>query len=419
MRIPSARQRHGAVPDAVHTESEERHRARAQAQHRSRHQRQSGRRSESRRGDPRAHRRVAREDHPLAHRHGAGERVSPALPGELPRARRQGRRIRADQRRAAATRHHLQRLRDSRQGSGRAAPVPRHAERFGAAGAAPALRRRKAQAEGVVVQLRPNELEGQLSRSLLPAYAIHGDEPLLAMEAGDAVRAAARRAGYTEREVLEPGRGFDWSEFTHATGSLSLFATKRIVELRLPTGKPGPQGGAAIAQYLERPSTDLLLLLTLPRLDRSGQGSPWFSTLARAGAIVEIWPMDRSRLPAWIAERLARQKQSASREVLEFLAERVEGNLLAAHQELQKLTLLAPQGELSMDTVQQAVASVARYDPNGAAEALLAGDTARYVRIIEGLHGEGEQPTFVLYVLTSVLFVLQGAVKGSPVDPLF
>src|SRR5205809_7459512 len=128
------------------------------------------------------------------------------------------------------------------------------------------------------MQLRAAELESQLKKSLLAAYAIHGDEPLLAMEAADAVRSAARRAGFSEREVLEPGRGFDWSEFTHATGSLSLFATKKIVELRLANGKPGPQGGVAIAQYLERPSTDLVLLVTLPRLDRSGQGSPWFGT---------------------------------------------------------------------------------------------------------------------------------------------
>src|SRR3954462_3172146 len=314
MRIPSARQRHGAVPDAVHTESEERHRARAQAQHRSQHQRQSGRRSESRRGDPRAHRRVAREDHPLAHRHGAGERVSPALPGELPRARRQGRRIRADERRAAAARHHLQRLRDSGQGSGRAASFPRHAERPGAAGAAPALRRRKAEAQGAVVQLRPNELEGQLSRSLLPAYAIHGDEPLLAMEAADAVRATARRAGFSEREVLEPGRGFDWSEFAHATGSLSLFATKKIVELRLPNGKPGTQGGEALTAYCENPNPDHLLLVTLPRLDRTGQGSAWFNALARLGAVVDVYALDRARLAGWLGDRLARQKQRASRE---------------------------------------------------------------------------------------------------------
>src|SRR5919198_6492618 len=146
------------------------------------------------------------------------------------------------------------------------------------------------------MQLRSGELDAQLKRSLLPAYVIHGDEPLLAMEAADAVRAAARRAGYAEREVLEPGRGYDWSEFTHAMGSLSLFAAKKLVELRLPSGKPGPQGAAAIAAYCERPDPEQLLLVTLPRLDRASQSSPWFNALARIGAVVDIWPVDRPRL---------------------------------------------------------------------------------------------------------------------------
>src|SRR3954466_15819383 len=257
------------------------------------------------------------------------------------------------------------------------------------------------------MQLRAAELDAQLKKSLLPLYAIHGDEPLLAMEAADAVRAAARRAGFAEREVLEPGRGFDWSEFTHATGSLSLFADKKLVELRIPNGKPGTQGSEAITSYCEKPNPDQLLLVTLPRLDRSGQGSAWFNALARLGAIVDVWPLDRARLPAWISERLSRQKQRAPREVLEFLAERVEGNLLAAHQEIQKLALLAPEGELSLDTVEEAVTSVARYDPYDAAEALVSGDLERYVRVIEGLRAEGEAPTFVLFVVSGALFALQ------------
>jgi DNA polymerase-3 subunit delta len=187
---------------------------------------------------------------------------------------------------------------------------------------------------------------------------------------------------------------------------MSLFAEKKLVELRLPTGKPGPQGGAAIAACCEKPNPDQLLLVTLPRLDRTGQGAAWFNALARLGAVVDIWPLDRARLPAWIAERLARQKQRAPREVLEFLAERVEGNLLAAHQEIQKLALLAPEGELALQTVEEAVASVARYDPYDAAEALVSGDIARYIRVIEGLRGEGEPPTYVLFVVSSALFAL-------------
>lgn len=269
------------------------------------------------------------------------------------------------------------------------------------------------------MQLRANELEAQLRKSLLPAYVIHGDEPLLAMEAADAVRAAARRGGFTEREVIEPGRGFDWSEFTHATASLSLFASKKILELRLPGGKPGTPGAAAIVDYCERPNPDELLLVTLPRLDRTSQGSAWFNALARLGAVVDVWPLERARLPAWIGERLARQKQRAPREVLAFLAERVEGNLLAAHQELQKLALLAPEGELSLDTVQQAVASVARYDPYDAAEALIGGDLARYARVVEGLRAEGEPPTFVLFVLSSGLFALHDVQQGASADRIF
>jgi DNA polymerase-3 subunit delta len=269
------------------------------------------------------------------------------------------------------------------------------------------------------MQLRAEQLHNHLAKSLAALYAIHGDEPLLALEAADAVRATARKQGFSERAVLEPGRHFDWSEFTHAAASLSLFAEKKLIELRLAGGKPGLQGAAAIADYCGRPSADIVLLLSVPRLDRNTQNSDWFRALAQAGVVVDIYPVERQRLPAWIAERLARQRQSAPREVLEFLADRVEGNLLAAHQEVQKLALLAPEGELHMETVNEAVASVARYDPYVAAEALLAQGPERYVRVIEGLRAEGEQPTFVLFVLSSVLFVLHGLARGGVADGLF
>ena len=270
-----------------------------------------------------------------------------------------------------------------------------------------------------MTQLRASELEASLARALAPCYAIHGDEPLIALEAAAAVRAAARQRGFAEREVLDAGRGFDWSEFAHAAGSLSLFATKKLVELRLPGGKPGTQGAAALGAYLENPSPDTLLLVTLPRLDRAGQNSPWFAALGAKGVVVDVWPIDRPRLPAWIGERLARQKQRAPREVLEFLAGRVEGNLLAAHQEIQKLALLAPEGELSLEMVQQAVASVARYDPYDAAEALLAGDTARYARVIDGLRGEGEAQPFVVFALMNGLLALQAVQRGGAAERVF
>jgi DNA polymerase-3 subunit delta len=269
------------------------------------------------------------------------------------------------------------------------------------------------------MQLRAGDLDAHLARTLAPVYAVHGDEPLLALEAADAVRAAARKRGFSEREVFEAGRGFDWSSFRGSLGSLSLFATKKVVELRLPNGKPGTQGGEALAAYCAQPAADLLLLISLPRVDRTTQNAAWFRAVVDAGVLVDVWPLERARLPAWIAERLGRQGQRAPREVLEFLAARVEGNLLAAHQEVQKLALLAAPGELALSAVEDAVADVARYNPQDAAEALLAGDTGRYVRIIEGLRGEGEAPTFVLFVLSNALFVLQSAHANGSIDAAF
>ena len=252
-----------------------------------------------------------------------------------------------------------------------------------------------------------DQLPGQLAKSLSPVYAILGDEALLILEAADAVRAAARKQGFAEREVYEPGRSFDWSELAHAGASLSLFGGRKIVELRLASGKPAAQAADAIVKWCGAPNPETLLLLTMPRPEGAGWWeAPWFLALNKAGVIVEVQPVPRAALPAWLAQRLARQKQSASPEALEYLADRVEGNLLAAHQELQKLALLAPEGELSVETVREAVADVARYDTFVAAEALAGGDTARYLRVLDGLRGEGEATTHLLFTISNVLFVL-------------
>lgn len=251
------------------------------------------------------------------------------------------------------------------------------------------------------------QLPGQLAKNLAPVYAMLGDEPLLVLEAADAVRAAARAKGFAEREVFEPGRSFDWSELAHAGASLSLFGGRKIVELRLSSGKPGAQANDAIVAWCARPNPETLLLVTMPRPEGGGWWeAPWFLALDRAGVIVEVQPVARAALPAWLEKRLARQKQSAPREVLDYLADHVEGNLLAAHQEVQKLALLAPEGELGMDVVRGAVADVARFDTYVAAEALLAGDTARYLRVLDGLRGEGESTTYLLFTISSALFAL-------------
>ncbi|MCG6954043.1 MAG: DNA polymerase III subunit delta [Betaproteobacteria bacterium] len=270
--------------------------------------------------------------------------------------------------------------------------------------------------------LRAEQLEAHLAKTLAALYVIHGDEPLLALEAADAIRAAARRTGHAEREVLQVERGFDWSALTHAGASLSLFGGAKIVELRIPSGKPGSEGAGAIVEYCTRAAPEILTIVTLPRLDRASQSSAWFRALADAGTVIDVFPIERARLPAWIGARLARQGQRAASEVLEFIAERVEGNLLAAHQEIQKLALLAPRGTLSLEAVRESVTNVARYDAFDASTALLAGDTARYARVIAGLHNEGEAPTLVLWAIAEDLRALarvqDGVRAGRPLDQL-
>lgn len=273
------------------------------------------------------------------------------------------------------------------------------------------------------MQLRAEQLEAHLKKSLAPLYVVHGDEPLLAIEAADAIRTAARAKGYTERDLFIAERYFDWGELLQAGASLSLFGGRKIVELRIPTGKPGTEGGKAIERYAGDLNPECLTLVSLPRLDKAGQNSAWFTTLAGAGVVIDLWKVERARLPEWIGQRLARGGQRAGREVLEFLADRVEGNLLAAHQEVQKLALLLPAGDLSLGDVQAAVSNVARYDVQGLAEALLTGDLARYVRVLEGLRGEGEAPTFVLWAvseeLRAVSRILAGLSAGRQVEQLF
>ena len=270
------------------------------------------------------------------------------------------------------------------------------------------------------MQFRAEQLESQLARNLAATYLIHGDEPLLALEAADAVRAAARKRGYDEREVLVAGRGFDWGDLLNAGANLSLFGGRKILELRIPGGKPGVEGGNAIVRYCARPNPDNLLMVTMPRPEGPYWKAPWFTALSASGAVVEVQNVELARLPDWLRSRLARNGQNADPEAMEYLVDRVEGNLLAAHQEIQKLALLAPRGELDLDTVRNAVATVARFDPFVASDALLAGDMKRYVRAMDGLRGEGESPVYVLAILGSDLQTLsrvQGLVaEGRTID---
>ena len=273
------------------------------------------------------------------------------------------------------------------------------------------------------MQLRAEELERHLSRSLAALYIIHGDEPLQSLEAADAIRAAAREKGYAERDVLTVERGFDWNQLLVSGASLSLFSPKKLIELRIPGGKPGAEGAAAIVQFCSEPAPDVLTIVTLPRLDRRAQDAAWFKALTREGALINTFQVERAQLPQWIAARLARQKQTADRETLQVLADSVEGNLLAAHQEIQKLGLLFPPGELAFEPVCSAVLNVARYDAFKLNEAMLAGDKARLARMLDGLKSEGEAPPKILWVLAeeirAVAKVQAGIAQGEDLQQLY
>jgi DNA polymerase III subunit delta len=256
------------------------------------------------------------------------------------------------------------------------------------------------------MQLRPQELEAHLARALAPLYVVHGDEPLGAIEAADAIRAAARRQGCEEREVFIVEQHFRWDTFVAADANLGLFASRKLIDVRIPSGKPGAEGGAALERHARNLSPDNVTLISLPRLDRATQSSAWFEALAERGVTVAVAPIERNALPRWIAERLSRNRQQASADTLAFLAERCEGNLLAARQEIEKLALLLPAGTLAHDDVERAVANVARYDIQELSEAWLSGDAPRMLRIVDGLRNEGEPITLVAWQLGEDLHAL-------------
>jgi len=269
------------------------------------------------------------------------------------------------------------------------------------------------------MQISPQQLATHLQRGLRSLYTVHGDEPLLQQEALDAIRAAARAQGYTERTShTVAGAHFDWSEVLAAGGSLSLFADKQIVEIRIPSGKPGKDGSVALQQLAEaaRGNDSTLTIVLLPRLDKTTLASAWFTALDQEGATVRVEPVDRAVLPQWIAQRLAAQGQRVvageeGQRSLQFFADRVEGNLLAAHQEIQKLALLYPPqpgaGELSFEQIESAVLNVARYDVFKLSEAVLAGQAARVQRMLDGLQAEGEAEVLVHYTLAEDIRALK------------
>ena len=253
------------------------------------------------------------------------------------------------------------------------------------------------------MKISSEDLPRQLAKGLAPLYVIYGDGILLALEAADAIRAAAANAGYSEREVLIADAQFKWADLRHSAQSMSLFSSQKIIDLRLPTGKPGVEGGQALQDYCAALPADTVTLISLPAIDYTVLKSKWFAALEASGVMVVANDIGLENLPAWIAARLKRQDQSADRDSLVFLAQKVEGNLLAAFQEIQKLALLYPAGNLSWAQINGSVADVARYDVSKLAEAMLTGDVGRYAHILEGLRAEGTATPQILWVLADDL----------------
>ena len=265
------------------------------------------------------------------------------------------------------------------------------------------------------MQLALPQLQAHLQKGLRSLYTLHGDEALLVQEAADAIRTAARQQGYTERSVhVVSGAHFDWSEVLAAGGSMSLFAERQILEIRVPTGKPGKEGSPMIQQLAQSAegNDSTLTLFILPRLDSATKKGAWFGALEQFGVSLQIDSLERAQLPQWIAQRLKLQNQSVAagqdgQNCLQFFADRVEGNLLAAHQEIQKLSLLYPAGELTHAQVESAVMNVARYDVFKLSEAVLAGQVARVQRMLDGLQAEGEAAVLVHYTLAEDIRALK------------
>ncbi len=270
------------------------------------------------------------------------------------------------------------------------------------------------------MRLHPDKLSRQLKQGLEPIYVITGDEPLLVQEMADAIRGQARANGFTERELFNAEARFDWQQVLTASSSLSLFAAKKILELRIPSGKPGREGGLFFQDYCANINPDNLLLVILPKVDKSAQHGKWFKTLDQHGAIVQVWPVNATHMPQWIQHRLKSAGINANQQAIEVLAERVEGNLLAAIQEIEKLKLLAPEGEIDSETMSSVVTDSARFNVFTMIDRILNGDSIGATRTLRGLRDEGAEPIAILWALSRELRILnkasEQATHGEPID---
>jgi len=271
------------------------------------------------------------------------------------------------------------------------------------------------------VRTTPDALPPGLARGLRSAYLVTGFEPLLIAEACDAVRAAARAQGYADREVHFLERGFDWNALLADAANLSLFASRRLIELRIgPT--PDAESQKALAGLASRPPEDTVLLVS-GELERKTLTTQWVRAFEEHGVLVVAQAVERPALPGWIRDRLGRKGVTIEPAAAELLADRIEGNLLAAQQEIERIALLMPGSELDAGSVAELVADSARYDVFELAAAAFSGQPQRALRILAGLRAEGREPPLVLWALLNDLRglsrVVQRLERERSIDDIF
>jgi len=250
------------------------------------------------------------------------------------------------------------------------------------------------------MRLKPDQLEGALQKTLQPVYLISGDEPLQLGEASDAVRMAAKSNGYSVREVISIDQGNEWAQLALEADSLSIFAEKKLIDLRLPSGKPGVDGGKALLAYCQHLPSDTVLLITAGKIDAASQKAQWFQAIDKVGDIVQVWPLQGQDLLDWLYRRAERKGMRLETDAVKSLASRIEGNLLAAAQEIEKLFILHGPVKINKAMIENAVADSARFDVFKLTDALLAGKFNRFVKILNGLKAEGVASPVVLWALS-------------------
>ncbi|WP_420600041.1 DNA polymerase III subunit delta [Neptuniibacter sp.] len=253
------------------------------------------------------------------------------------------------------------------------------------------------------MKIRPDQLGSQISKGLSPVYLVTGDEPLLSEESCDAVRHNLQQQGFSEREVLHVDGSFSWEYLLECANALSLFAEKKIIELRLGGSKLNKKASEILQQYLANPAPDNILLIIAEKLDGSSKKSAWFKAVDKAGVIVEIWPVETDQLPNWIRQRAAQIELNLDDEAVQLLCDRIEGNLLAAKQELSKLSLLFKNQVVTAEDVVEAVSDSSRYDIYGLSDAALQGEAARCNKILQVLRQDGTEAPVVLWALSKEL----------------